>query len=134
VESLSETFSIIAKHESKLGAIFLDYLNSKSNVKIYGETTSDPEKRVPTISFVVEGRQSDDVVTEVEALSDGKFGFRWGTFYSVRLCEQVLGLPRSGVVRVSMVHYNTGKLIFLQTPWVYICNLGFDFENLSGIC
>jgi hypothetical protein len=38
------------------------------------------------------------------------FGFRWGSFYSVRLAEEVLGVePVDGVVRVSMVHYNTGK-------------------------
>lgn len=55
---------------------------------------------------------SRDVVEAVEKASDGKFGFRCGAFYSVRLSEEVLGLDKGGVVRVSMVHYNTGKPVF----------------------
>lgn len=39
------------------------------------------------------------------------FGCRWGHFYSKRLLEEVLGLGEEGVVRVSLVHYNTGELI-----------------------
>jgi len=34
-------------------------------------------------------------------------GFRWGHFYSKRLVDEVLKLKGDGVVRVSMVHYNT---------------------------
>jgi len=106
-DNLSETYKIIADHEAKLASILLEYLNSKSNITVYGEPTPDASKRVPTISWTVNGWKSSDVVTEVEKLSDGKFGFRCGTFYSVRLSEDVLGLDKEGVVRVSMVHYNT---------------------------
>lgn len=60
------------------------------------------------ISFLVKGRSSKDIVDAIEARSD--FGCRWGAFYSNRLAEQVLGLdPVDGVVRVSLLHYNTGK-------------------------
>lgn len=49
------------------------------------------------------------MVEAVEKVSP--FGFRWGAFYSNRLVENVLGLGKEGVVRVSMVHYNTAEEI-----------------------
>ena len=74
---------------------------------MFGERSDDPARRVPTVSFVVAGRNSRDVVQAIERVSD--FGIRWGAFYANRLVEDFLGLGVEGVVRVSMVHYNTGK-------------------------
>lgn len=65
--------------------------------------------RVPTISFTVDGVNSRKIVEEAEKISN--FGFRWGHFYSKRLCDEVLGLGPEGVTRVSMVHYNTEEEI-----------------------
>lgn len=74
--------------------------------QIYGEPTPDRSKRVPVISFTVKGHKSKDVVDKIEAKSD--YGCRWGAFYSNRLAENVCGLdPVDGVVRVSLLHYNT---------------------------
>ena len=42
---------------------------------------------------------------------ESSFGIRWGHFYSKRLVEEFLGLGAEGVVRVSMVHYNTGQFV-----------------------
>jgi selenocysteine lyase/cysteine desulfurase len=53
----------------------------------------------------VEGVNSKQLVNEAEKISN--YGFRWGHFYSKRLCDEVLGLGPEGVARVSMVHYNT---------------------------
>jgi selenocysteine lyase/cysteine desulfurase len=101
----------IAAHEEKLQGILIDYLNSKPEVyKIYGEPVADQKKRVPVISFTVQGRKSKDVVDAIEAKSN--FACRWGAFYSNRLAEDVLGLdPVDGVVRVSLLHYNTEEEI-----------------------
>ena len=100
----------ISKHEEKCQAILIDYLLSKpEGYQIYGEPTADRSKRVPVISFTVQGRSSREVVEAIEAKSN--FGCRWGAFYSNRLVEEVCGLdPVDGIVRVSLVHYNTGKL------------------------
>nr|OQO25863.1 hypothetical protein B0A51_07949 [Rachicladosporium sp. CCFEE 5018] len=97
----------IAVHEEKLQKILIDYLNSKPDVyQIWGQPVADKEKRVPVISFTVKGKSSKDIVDAIEAKSD--FACRWGAFYSNRLCEEVMGLdPVDGVVRVSLVHYNT---------------------------
>lgn len=100
----------IAEHEEKLQAILIDHLLSKPEVyQIWGEPTADRTKRVPVISFTVKGRKSKGIVDAIEANSD--YGCRWGAFYSNRLAEEVMGVdPVDGVVRVSMCHYNTGKL------------------------
>ncbi|PSN72456.1 PLP-dependent transferase [Corynespora cassiicola Philippines] len=95
----------IAEHEGKLQKILLDFLNSRSDITVLGSTSSDSKVRVPTISFVVDGKRSDKVIEEAEKISN--YGFRWGHFYSKRLCDEILGLAPEGVVRVSAVHYNT---------------------------
>ncbi|KAF2183485.1 PLP-dependent transferase [Zopfia rhizophila CBS 207.26] len=98
-------FAAIAEHEGKLQKILLDYLTSRKDVTLHGETSSDPKVRVPTISFTVNGMGSRKVVEDAENISN--YGFRWGHFYSKRLCDEVLGLGEEGVVRISIVHYNT---------------------------
>ena len=102
-------WSAITSHEATLQSILLSYLRSRKDVTIFGEPSSNPDLRVPTISFVIAGHGSRSVVERVE--SESAFGFRWGAFYSNRLVDNVLGLGKEGVVRVSMVHYNTGMCI-----------------------
>jgi len=95
----------IAAHEEKITKVLIDYL-VKKGCRIWGEPSADQKKRVPVISFTVEGRKSKNVVEAVEARSD--YGFRWGSFYSNRLVGDVLGLDATdGVIRVSLCHYNT---------------------------
>ncbi|KIV99462.1 cysteine desulfurase, variant 2 [Verruconis gallopava] len=94
-----------ATHEARLAEVLLSYLRGREDVTVYGETSSDPDLRVPTISFNVMGWRSREVVETMEKQSD--FGFRWGHFYSKRLCDEILQSGEEGVVRVSMVHYNT---------------------------
>ncbi|ORY17285.1 pyridoxal phosphate-dependent transferase [Clohesyomyces aquaticus] len=102
-------FSAITEHEGKLQKVLLDFLNSREDVTVHGETSADPAVRVSTISFTVKGVESKQVVDKAEKISN--LGFRWGHFYSKRLCEELLGLDNEGVVRVSMVHYNTEEEI-----------------------
>ena len=104
---LSKTWQAIAAHEQKLADILLTYLKSRKDIRIYGETVADSTLRVPTISFTVEGWSSKDVVQAAERGSN--LGFRWGHYYSHRLVTEILGLADQGVVRISIVHYNTGK-------------------------
>jgi selenocysteine lyase/cysteine desulfurase len=102
-------FEAIAAHEGVLQKILLDFLNSRDDITVHGHTTADEKLRVPTISFTVDGKSSRGIVEDAEKI--GNFGFRWGHFYSKRLCDEVLGLGPEAVVRVSMVHYNTEEEI-----------------------
>jgi selenocysteine lyase/cysteine desulfurase len=106
----SASWAAIEKHEFDLQSTLLTYLNARPDVTICGEKDPDTKKRVSTISFVVEGKKSRDIVEKVDEISKGEMGIRWGAFYSNRLVEEVLGLGKDGAVRVSMVHYNTCKL------------------------
>lgn len=102
----SATWAAIAAHEEKLQDILLSYLRSRDDVTIRGERSAEKELRVPVVSFTVKERSSKDIVDGIESKSD--FGCRWGHFYSKRMVDDLLGLGScGGVVRVSMVHYNT---------------------------
>lgn len=103
------TWAAIAAHEQNLQEILLDYLNKREDVIVYSERSSDQNLRVPVVSFSVKGKSSKEIVEKVDASSD--FGIRWGHFYSKRMVDDLLGLKTDGVIRVSMVHYNTGKSI-----------------------
>jgi len=81
----------------------LSYLEAKPRVRIIGATTKDKAVRVPTISFIVDGVDSEAIVRHIDAW---QIGIRFGDFHSRRLIEH-LDLSSRGVVRVSMVHYNT---------------------------
>lgn len=102
--ALAKAFQLIANQERALQTKLLDFLNSKSNVRVIGRSDPDRSQRVPTISFVVDGMKSSSIVEQVDPHG---IGIRFGHFYAYHLIES-LGLHENdGVVRVSMVHYNT---------------------------
>ena len=101
---MEQAFEAISIQEEVIGDRFLNYLTSKPNIRIIGQTQANRAVRVPTISFVVEGMHSEKIPLYVDQY---KIGIRFGDFYARRLIEY-LGLDQQGgVVRVSMVHYNT---------------------------
>lgn len=102
---IERAFEAIAEHEEVLASRLLDFLATRPGVRIIGDRTADRATRVPTISFVVEDKDSQAIVRHIDAKS---IGIRFGDFHSRRLVQH-LGLlePHNGVVRVSMVHYNT---------------------------
>lgn len=94
------------KQEEEIQRMLLDYLSNREDVTIFGEPKTDPESRVPIVSFTVEGWNSRSIVAAIEANSN--IGLKHGHFYSHRLVKEVLDLDTTdGVVRVSMAHYNT---------------------------
>ncbi|KAK4693209.1 hypothetical protein P7C71_g4146, partial [Lecanoromycetidae sp. Uapishka_2] len=106
----SKTWQAIAEHEQKLQDILLGYLRKKEDVTIWGEESADKAKRVPVVSFTVKAKSSKAVVEAIESKSN--FGCRWGHFYSKRMVDDLFGLEQqNGVIRVSMVHYNTEEEI-----------------------
>jgi cysteine desulfurase family protein (TIGR01976 family) len=97
-------YDLMSRHEEALAGRLLDFLEAKRGVRIIGPASSDRALRVPTLSFVHDDKRSDEIVTAVD---EHGIGIRHGDFYARRLIED-LGLgERGGVLRVSMVHYNT---------------------------
>ncbi len=105
-DRLSETFELIAQHEEKLASLLLDYLNSLPEIRIIGIPKANAEQRVPTISFVHSKLKSDEIVEKVD---DHRIGIRFGDFYAKKLIRALNLEEKNGVVRVSLVHYNTGE-------------------------
>ncbi|HBB93221.1 MAG: cysteine desulfurase-like protein [Bacteroidetes bacterium GWF2_49_14] len=102
-ERLAKVFGMIQEHENGLSHRLRTFLRTKPGVRIIGQETAS-ENRVPTISFVVGQRDSESIVREVDK---HKIGIRFGDFYARRLIEALGLAAQNGVVRVSMVHYNT---------------------------
>lgn len=103
-DPIDRAFDLIQAHEGELNQRLLSFLRDRPKVKIIGRDTADPTQRVSTISFVVEGLSSDQVPPLLDAHN---IGIRYGHFYALRLIEDLGLLPNQGVVRVSLVHYNT---------------------------
>lgn len=104
VDGIDAAFSLVREHEERLAARFLDFLKSKKNVRILGPETASGAVRVPTISFVVDGV---DAATIPPHGDRERLAFRYGHFYAYRLIRDLGLLEQNGVVRVSMVHFNT---------------------------
>jgi cysteine desulfurase family protein (TIGR01976 family) len=103
-EKIESAWTRIAAHESTIGKRLLDYLRSRGDCRIIGRTRGDDPRRVPTISFTIDGRDSGDIAQRMDAYN---IAIRFGDFHARRLAEY-LGLADSnGCVRVSMAHYNT---------------------------
>jgi len=80
-------------------------------VRVVGEETVNLE-RVPTISFVVVGQRPIKSQAIVDVFDKkGGIGIRFGHFYAYTLVDELS--PKleidDGVVRISLVHYNTAK-------------------------
>lgn len=101
---LARAFDAIASHEAALVEPLLAFLRGRPGVRIVGEPAADPARRVPTVAFTVEGRDSSEIPAALDAAG---VAIRYGHFYAHRAIEAMGLLARNGIVRVSLVHYNT---------------------------
>jgi len=101
---LAKGFEEIADYEQELANHLLNYLNSNPNITVIGETSANKNLRVSTISFVHKNLNSQHIVEKVDAHD---IGIRFGDFYAVELIDDLGLRQNNGVVRVSLVHYNT---------------------------
>jgi cysteine desulfurase family protein (TIGR01976 family) len=101
--AVEQAFAVMEACELPLQHRLVEYLLSRPDVRIIGPRHGG-SSRVGTISFVHERLSSRDVT---EAVDRSSIAIRHGHMYAYHLCE-ALGLdPDDGVVRVSLVHYNT---------------------------
>ena len=112
-QKMQAAFDAFEVHENALAEQLLAYLRSKPKVRIIGLPEAISGRRMPTISFVVDGMKSETVVLHTDQFG---IGIRFGDFYAKRLIES-LGLDaQGGVVRVSIAHYNTRDEIEYAHP------------------
>ncbi len=103
-QKMQAAFDLFARLEDALAESLLNYLRGKSRVSIIGLPKVVNGNRMPTVSFVVDGMQSEKVVRHIDQY---RIGIRFGDFYARRLIEALELARQGGVVRVSMAHYNT---------------------------
>jgi len=99
-----KAFQLFADQEEKLSEKLLVFLRNKQRVRIIGIEEANKDKRVSTISFVVEGKDSKEIVEKVDP---HRIGIRFGDFYAKKLIRDLGIEDQNGVIRVSLVHYNT---------------------------
>jgi len=96
-------YRAIAEQEERLAAPLLAFLAERPGVRLLGSAAAGPD-RAPTVSFTVDGRDASEITP---LLDRERIAVRYGHFYAHRAIEALGLLERGGVVRVSMVHYNT---------------------------
>ena len=99
-------WNALVAHEELITDNLLTYLTANPDLyTVYGSQTADATKRVSLISFSVNGLASDRVAEEIHESSN--FRMLTGDCWSPRTVHDVIGLPDYGVMRASLVHYNT---------------------------
>ena len=103
-EKGKKIFKLVYSHEEKLMEKLLSFLKSKDNVKLIGKSTHLRNERMPTVSFIVNNKSSLSIAQEA---GKNGIGIRNGDFYAWR-CLKGLGIDiNDGVIRISIVHYNS---------------------------
>lgn len=101
--TIERAFEVMTRCELPLQARLVEYLASRSDVRIIGPAHGE-RSRIGTISFRHRFIPSREIVKGVQARG---IGIRYGHMYAYRLCK-ALGIDlEDGVVRISFVHYNT---------------------------
>ena len=105
-EKIKKINNLIADHEKEIGNQLLEYINSRDDFNLIGRKKIIDKNRAPTISFTVKNKSSKKVS---DILVSNKIATRNDNFYAWR-CLKALGIDiNDGVIRTSMVHYNTKK-------------------------
>lgn len=103
-QKIEAAFAAITDQENALTERLLTYLRSRNDCRIIGQAANRDSQRVPTIAFRFDGRDAADLCKAMDA---EKIAMRFGDFHSRRLAEYLGLTDHGGMLRVSMVHYNT---------------------------
>jgi len=97
-------FGLIKKHEIDLTKMLLEAVAGMSGLRVVGKGTESMATRSSVVSIQSERIAPSELA---ERLAERRVAVGAGDFYAVRLLE-ALGIDlKRGVLRVSMVHYNT---------------------------
>ena len=103
-QKIEYAFELITCHENIIAERLLAYLRERSDCHIIGFDRGDDPRRVPTISFVIDGRDPGEIARQIDPYN---IAIRFGDFHARRLVEYLDLAKANGCVRVSMTHYNT---------------------------
>jgi len=95
---------LLAAHEARLVEPLLDYLRQSRQVRLLGKPHTADGDRAATLAFQPVDNRSADVAAQLQASG---IGVEVGHFYAARLLTHLGIDPAEGVVRISLVHYNS---------------------------
>ncbi len=96
--------NLIRGHEEDIANPLLDFLSSNNKINLIGKNKIINKNRAPTISFTVKNKTSSEISN---LLVKNNIATRNDNFYAWR-CLEALGIDKKdGVIRISLVHYNT---------------------------
>ena len=103
-KKINQINKLISNHEEEIANSVLNYLNKRDDLNLIGKNKIINQNRAPTISFTSNKISSKKFA---EKLVLNKIATRNDNFYAWR-CLEALGISTNdGVIRLSMVHYNT---------------------------
>lgn len=100
----ARAFKLFETAEAELVAPLMSFLKGAPRVRIVGSDSADASVRVATVAFTVEGKHASELPA---ALDQKNVAIRFGHFYARRAIEAAGLLDQGGVVRASILHYNT---------------------------
>jgi cysteine desulfurase family protein (TIGR01976 family) len=103
-ERIDQTFALFTDHEVSMAERIAAFLAEQQGLRLAGRGAPAERGRVGVFSFTVEGRDSREIPA---ALRDHKIGIHADDFYAARCIDALGARPQNGVVRVSLVHYNS---------------------------
>ena len=101
---LEKVFQLFGEHEEQLMEPLINYILSREDFRLIGTSSTNRTERAPTVAFHSYTKSSEAIYN---SLIDAKVSCGHGNFYAHRLTEAVGLNAEDGVVRLSMVHYNT---------------------------
>jgi cysteine desulfurase family protein (TIGR01976 family) len=103
-QKIEKVNGLITQHEEELANPLLAYIDSRDDIRLIGKNKIENKNRAPTIAFTIKDKSSMEISSE---LVKHGIATRNDNFYAWR-CLKALGIDtEDGVVRTSMVHYNT---------------------------
>ncbi len=109
-QRLDRVFGLFARHEMDLARPLLGFLDEHPRVRLYGSAAADSAWRVPTIAFSVDGLDSASLPPR---LDERHMAARYGHFYAHRAIERLGLAERNGIIRISLLHYNSAGEVLL---------------------
>jgi len=103
-QRIEEVFELFADHETRCARPIEDYLRAHARVHMAGQGADAGRERVGVMSFFAEGRDSGDIVRQLQS---HKIGVYADDFYAARCIDALGARECGGVIRPSLAHYNS---------------------------
>lgn len=97
---------LFSRHETDLANRVLEFADSRNDLRILGRHRAEVGQRAGTISLVPSETTPDRISKN---LAEERIAAGAGHFYAVRCLKALNVTPGTGVLRISLVHYNSAE-------------------------